>query len=104
MVCLKSNLSISKPRTTEELKQRIKEEIAPIPEQMTRRVLENLRERMEQCLRNDGGHLRDEISKNKMSRTEFFTDNCYVIRRNIVLFRFENRQVFLLQPVHTSDT
>jgi hypothetical protein len=39
------------------------EEIAAIPEQMTRRVTENLRERFEQCLGNGGGHLRDEIFK-----------------------------------------
>jgi hypothetical protein len=38
----KSNVFISKPRTIEKLKQRIKEEIAKIPEQMTRRMTENL--------------------------------------------------------------
>jgi hypothetical protein len=32
---------ISKPRTIEELKQRIKEETAVIPEQMTHQVMEN---------------------------------------------------------------
>jgi hypothetical protein len=32
---LKSNVFISKPRTIEELKQRIKEEIAAFPQQMT---------------------------------------------------------------------
>jgi hypothetical protein len=41
----------------EELKQRIKEEIATIPEQMTRRVMENRRGRLEQCLRNGGRHV-----------------------------------------------
>ncbi|GFG34291.1 hypothetical protein Cfor_07086, partial [Coptotermes formosanus] len=46
------DLSISKPGTIEKLKQRIKEEIAAIPEQMTRRVMENFRARLEQCLRN----------------------------------------------------
>jgi hypothetical protein len=43
--CLKSNVFISKPRTIEELKQRIKEEIAAIPEQMTRRVTEKIFEK-----------------------------------------------------------
>jgi len=38
----KSKVFISKPRITAELKQRIKDEIAAIPEQMTRRVMENL--------------------------------------------------------------
>ena len=36
---LRSRVFISKPKTTAELKQRIKEEIAAIPEQMTRRVM-----------------------------------------------------------------
>jgi hypothetical protein len=38
---LKSKVLISKPTSMEELKQRIKEEIAAIPEQLTRRVIEN---------------------------------------------------------------
>ena len=40
---LKSRVFISKPKTIAELKQSIKEEIAAIPEQMTRQVMENLR-------------------------------------------------------------
>jgi predicted transcriptional regulator len=75
-----SNVLISKPRAIEDLKQRIKEEIAETPGQMARRVMENLRERSEQCLRNGGRHLNDDISQNKMTCTEFFNDsNCYVI-------------------------
>ena len=49
---LKSRVFISKPRTIAELKQNIKEEIAAIPEQMTRRVMGNLGVRLKQCLRN----------------------------------------------------
>jgi hypothetical protein len=49
----------------EELKQRIKEEIAAIRQQMTRRVTENRRGRLEQCLTNGGRHLSDETFKNK---------------------------------------
>jgi hypothetical protein len=76
-----SNILISKPRTIEELKQRIKEEIAATPEQMTRRVMENLRERSEECLRNGGRRLNDDFFKNKMACTELLNDsNCYVIR------------------------
>jgi hypothetical protein len=68
---------------------------------MTRRVTENRRGRMEKCLRNGGGHLNDEIFKNKMACTEFFSDNdCYIIRlKVVVLFNFENRQIFLPHPV-----
>jgi len=53
---LKSRVFICKPRT-------IKEEIAAIPEQMTRRAMENLGVRLKQCLRNGGRHLRDVIFK-----------------------------------------
>jgi len=59
----KSKVFISKPRTIAELKQSIKEEIAAIPEQMTRRVMENLGVRLKQCLRNDGRHLSDVLFK-----------------------------------------
>jgi hypothetical protein len=99
--CLKSKFFISKPRTTGELKQRMKEETALILEQMARRVMENLRERVKQCLSNDGTHLRDEILKNKMACTEFFSDSkCYLIRwKAVVLFSFESRQVFLPHTV-----
>jgi hypothetical protein len=40
---LKNKVFISKPRTMEELKRRIKEEVAAILEQMTRQVMEKLR-------------------------------------------------------------
>jgi len=58
---LKSRDFISKPRTIKELKQSIKEEIAAIRQQMTRRVMENLAVRLKQCLRNGGRHLSDVI-------------------------------------------
>jgi hypothetical protein len=78
---LKRKIFISKPRTNEELKQRIKEEIAAILKHMTRRVMENRRGRLKQCSRNGGGHLNDEIFKNKMACTEFFSDsNVYIVR------------------------
>jgi len=60
---LKSRVFISKPRTIAELKQSISEEIAAIPEQMTRRVIENLEVRLKQCLRNGGRHLSDALSE-----------------------------------------
>jgi hypothetical protein len=51
-----------------------------------------------------GGHLNDKIFKNKMPCTEFFGDNCYIIRLNIiVLFHFENCQIFLPHPVLMSS-
>jgi len=60
---LKSRIFISKPRIIAELKQNAKEEIAAIPEQMTRRVMENLGVRLKQCSRNGGRHLSDVLFK-----------------------------------------
>jgi tRNA(Ser,Leu) C12 N-acetylase TAN1 len=72
---------ISRPRTIEELKRRIKEEIAVILKQRTLRVMENCRGKLEQCSRNSAGHLNDEIFKNKIACTEFFGDsNVYIVR------------------------
>jgi len=60
---LKSRVSICKPRTIKDLKQSIKEIIAAIPKQMTRRVMENLGVKLKQCFRNCGRHLSDVIFK-----------------------------------------
>jgi hypothetical protein len=60
---LKRKALNSKPRATEELKQRTKEEIAAIPEQMTPRVMENRRGRLEKSLSSGGRHLSDELYK-----------------------------------------
>jgi hypothetical protein len=69
---LKREVLISKPGTIEDLKQRLKEETAAILKQMTCRVMENRRRRLEQCLRNGAGHPNDEIFENKMACNEFF--------------------------------
>ena len=45
---LKTRAFISKPRNIAELRQSRKQEIAAIPEQMTRRVMENLGVRLKQ--------------------------------------------------------
>jgi hypothetical protein len=60
---LKGKVFISKPRTIEKLKQKLKEEIAAIPEQMTCHMMENLLGQMEQCLKNGGKHLSDILFK-----------------------------------------
>jgi hypothetical protein len=54
---------VSKPGTTGGLKQRLREEIAAIAEQTTRRVMESLRGILEECSRNGGRHLNDVLFK-----------------------------------------
>ena len=60
---LKSRVFMCQPWTIVELQQSIKEEIAAIPDQMIRWVMENLRVRLKQRLRNGGRHFSDVLSK-----------------------------------------
>ena len=50
------------PRSLEDLKERIQQEIDSIPPELTRRVM-NFRERLQQCVANDGRHMSDLICK-----------------------------------------
>ncbi|KAK3864712.1 hypothetical protein Pcinc_008791 [Petrolisthes cinctipes] len=53
----------SRPHNLEELKMRIREEIAAILLEMCRRAAENFRHRLQQCIATDGHHLPDAIFK-----------------------------------------
>ncbi|VVC37477.1 Hypothetical protein CINCED_3A012152 [Cinara cedri] len=52
---------LSKPRNIDELKTKIKEELASTPLEVIRRVVKNIRSRAEECLRIDGHHLENII-------------------------------------------
>ena len=60
---LKSKVFSYRPRSLEELKRAIRFEIAAIPPQMIRRVIENFRERLQSCVSNNEKHLADLIFK-----------------------------------------
>ena len=47
----------------EGLKEAIRQEVAAIPPAMTRKAMDNFRERLQQCLINNGLHLSDVIFK-----------------------------------------
>jgi hypothetical protein len=49
---LKSKVYEKKPRTTEDLKQNIREEVAAIPPTMLQRVLQNIQKRLRECVDN----------------------------------------------------
>lgn len=53
---LKSKVYAQKPRNIDELKNKIKEEIANIPLEVIHRVVENIRYRLKECLKRDGHH------------------------------------------------
>jgi hypothetical protein len=52
-----------RPQTLEGLKEAITQEVAAIPPEMTRRVMENYRKRLNQCIDNEGRHLIDVVFK-----------------------------------------
>jgi hypothetical protein len=50
-----------KPRTTVDLKQNIREEVAVISPNMLQRVMQNFQKRLGECVDNKGHHLTDTI-------------------------------------------
>jgi hypothetical protein len=61
---LKSKVYEKKPRTTEDLKQNIREEVAAIPPTMLQRVMQNFQKRLlGDCVDNNGRHLTHTIFK-----------------------------------------
>jgi hypothetical protein len=50
-----------KPRTTVDLKQNIREEVAAVSPNMLQRVLQNFQKRLGECVDNKGHHLTDTV-------------------------------------------
>ena len=61
---LKSKVYVNKPRTLEDLKDNIREEIAAIPAEMLAKTMENAAKRAQYAINARGGHLKDIIFKN----------------------------------------
>jgi len=53
-----------RPWTLEAPKEVIAQEVAAIPPEMTRKVIDNYRETLDRCIENEGRHLSDVIFKN----------------------------------------
>jgi len=60
---LKAKVYSRRPGTIEQLKVAIRQEVAAIPPAMTRKAMDNFRERLQQCVINNGRHLSDVIFK-----------------------------------------
>jgi hypothetical protein len=58
---LESKVYEKKPRTTEDLKQNIREEVAAIVPTMLQRVMQNFQKRLRERVDNNGRHLTDAI-------------------------------------------
>jgi len=61
---LKSRVYTHKPRTLSDLKEAIRQEIRPIGRQLLTHVMDDFKkERLENCIQEDGRHLTDIICK-----------------------------------------
>ena len=54
---------VRRPGTIEQLKEAIRQEVAAIPPAMTRKAMDDFRERLKECVINNGRHLSDVIFK-----------------------------------------
>jgi len=61
---LRSKVYVRKPRTIDDLKVSIREEIAIVPQEMLVNVLQKFEVRLRTCLRQEGRHLSDIIFRN----------------------------------------
>ena len=61
---LKSKVYVRKPRTVDDLKVSIREEIATVPQEILINVMQNFEERLRKCVRQEGRHLSDIIFRN----------------------------------------
>jgi len=61
---LKSKVYVRNPRTVDDLKISIREEIATVPQEMLVNVTQNFEERLRTCVRQEGRHLSDIIFRN----------------------------------------
>jgi len=61
---LKSKVYVRKPRTIDDLKVSIREEIANVTQEMLVNVMQNFEERLRTCVRQEGRHLSDIIFRN----------------------------------------
>jgi hypothetical protein len=69
--CLKSKVYEKKPKTTEDLKQKIREEVAAIPPTLLQQVMQNFQKRLWECVDN-ARHLTDTIFRKRILQLKCF--------------------------------
>ena len=69
---LKSRVYTHKPRTLNDLKEAIRQEIRPIDRYLLARVTDNFEKRLENCIQEDGSRLTDIIFKTEPSSMACF--------------------------------
>ena len=85
-------------------KDAIRQEIASIPHEMIRRVIDNFRERLQQCVDNNGSHLTDLIFKTKWNKMALYLlfknkNTLLFIYIFCLLFKLQMCQIILTDPV-----
>ena len=78
-----------RPGTVEQLKETIRQEFAAIPPAMTRKAMDNFRERLQECFINNGRHLSDVIFKSvwkKLASYVLFINTFFLVY--LVSFEF----------------
>jgi len=78
---LKAKVYARRPGTIEQLKEPIRQEVATIPPAMTRKAMDNFRERLQECVINNGRHLSDVIFKSVWKKMA-----SYVLFINEIIF------------------
>ena len=71
-------VAISLPRTVDDLKVSIREEIATVPQEMLVNVMQNFEKRLRTCVRQEGRHLSDIIFRNGVINVS--NQNCIYYR------------------------
>ena len=88
---LKSKVCVRKPRTVDDLKVPIREEIATVPQEMLVNVMQNFEERLRTCVRQEGRHLSDIVFCNWVINVS--NKNCVYYR---LFFCIENKKVTII--------
>ena len=95
---LKEKVFKHRPRSLEDLKERIQQEIDTILPELTRRVMKNFRERLQQCVANNGRHMSDLIFKTDFKKTVF-----NLLFRNIFNFFLDSFFHFFIPLQNVGD-
>ena len=84
----KSKVYENRPRTAADLKQIIRNEVAAIPGVMLQRAMQNFRERLQECVNNNGQHLKDILFKKGPCYIKCFEINCIFIINSFSIMKY----------------
>ena len=79
---------VYRPRTAADLKWNIRNEIAAIPGVMLQRVMWNFRERLQECVNNNGQHPMDMLFKKWLCYIRCFEINCIFVINSFSIMKY----------------